>query len=156
MECDGPRIDGLVRSALTAFIEDFTHARWWGKEHDCVNRFVHGFMVPQGLESGRSHWSLWFLGSTYADLGRREEAEAVLLEMMERRKSELIFNTFIASIHALLGRKDEAFRWLDLAFEEREFGLAGWGLHLPSWTFRGLEDDPRFTEILERVREAAQ
>ena len=52
MECDGPRIDGLVRSALTAFIEDFTHARWWGKEHDCVNRFVHGFMVPQGLESG--------------------------------------------------------------------------------------------------------
>jgi tetratricopeptide (TPR) repeat protein len=107
-------------------------------------------------ESGRSQWGLWFLGSTYADLGRREEAEAVLSEMVERRKREVVFNTFIASIHALLGRREEAFRWLDLAFEEREFGLAGWGLHLPSWTFRGLEDDPRFTEILERVREAAQ
>jgi hypothetical protein len=52
MECEGPRIDGLVRDALEAFIEDFTHARWWGKEHDCVNRFVHGFLVAEGLASG--------------------------------------------------------------------------------------------------------
>jgi hypothetical protein len=110
----------------------------------------------QGVEeSGRHQFDLWMLGSTYADLGRREEAEAVLTELTERRKTEFVINGLIASIHALLGRKDEAFRWLDLAFEEREFVLAGWGLHLPSWTFRGLEDDPRFTEILDRVREAS-
>lgn len=40
-------IDNLVRSSLTAFIDDFSVARWWGKEHDCVNRFVHGFLMPQ-------------------------------------------------------------------------------------------------------------
>lgn len=113
-------------------------------------------MIRGVEESGRQQFNLWFLGSTYADLGRVEDAEALLSEMMERRKREFVFNGFIASIHALLGHKDEAFRWLDLAFEEREFVLAGWGLHLPSWTFRGLEDDPRFIEILDRVREAAQ
>jgi len=52
MECDGPRIDRLVQGALKAFTDDFTHAQWWGKEHDCVNRFVHGFLVPRGLASG--------------------------------------------------------------------------------------------------------
>lgn len=40
-------IDDLVRGALTAFIDDFTSSHWWGKEHDCVNRFVHGFLMPQ-------------------------------------------------------------------------------------------------------------
>jgi hypothetical protein len=52
MEREEPRIDRLVRAALQAFTEDFTQARWWGKEHDCVNRFVHGFLIPQGIESG--------------------------------------------------------------------------------------------------------
>jgi hypothetical protein len=52
MVFDGLRSDGLVRGALEAFTEDFTHARWWGKEHDCVNRSVHGCVTPQGLASG--------------------------------------------------------------------------------------------------------
>jgi len=40
-------VDEVVRGSLIAFIEDFTRAEWWGKEHDCVNRFVHGFLMPQ-------------------------------------------------------------------------------------------------------------
>jgi hypothetical protein len=38
-------VDDLVRSSLTAFIEGFTLAKWWGKERDCVNRFVHGVLM---------------------------------------------------------------------------------------------------------------
>src|SRR5262245_16738523 len=41
------RIDSLIRDALIAFTDDFTRSEWWGKEHDCVNRFVHGFLMPQ-------------------------------------------------------------------------------------------------------------
>ena len=44
---DAEQIDALVHSALTEFIEDFTKSEWWGKEHDCVNRFVHGFLMPK-------------------------------------------------------------------------------------------------------------
>ena len=45
-------IDELVRVALTEFIEDFLRAQWWGKEHDCVNRFVHAFLMPKCSPSG--------------------------------------------------------------------------------------------------------
>ena len=48
---DIPQIDLLVRDALAAFTDDFTSSQWWGKEHDCVNRFVHGFLFPQGFKS---------------------------------------------------------------------------------------------------------
>ena len=103
-------------------------------------------------ESGRQQFDLWILGSTCADLGMHDEAEAVLNELMDRRKSEFIMNGFIASIHALLGRDEEAFRWLDRAFNERESIVGGLGYHLPQWTFRGIESDQRFMDLVERVR----
>jgi hypothetical protein len=49
---DIAQIDLFLREALIAFTENFARVQWWGKEHDCVNRFVHGFLFPrcaQGL-----------------------------------------------------------------------------------------------------------
>jgi hypothetical protein len=41
-----PYADTVIRDALVAFAEDLGSCNWRGKEHDCVNRFAHGFLLP--------------------------------------------------------------------------------------------------------------
>jgi hypothetical protein len=40
-------LDNVVRNSLREFTEDFKIAQWWGKEHDFVNRYVHGFLMKK-------------------------------------------------------------------------------------------------------------
>ena len=54
----------------------------------------------------------------------------------------------VAAGHAAFGDGDRAFESLDLAFERREGALVFFP-YLP-W-FRELRDDPRFTDLLDRI-----
>ena len=52
-------------------------------------------------------------------------------------------------IYAGLGDKDQAFRWLNRAYEDRSYLLA---LYLPTDArLDGLHTDPRFGELRKRV-----
>jgi hypothetical protein len=54
----------------------------------------------------------------------------------------------IARIYTVLGNKDEAFVWLEKAYDERSAYL----VNLPvDPTFDSLRPDPRFTDLLRRV-----
>ena len=55
----------------------------------------------------------------------------------------------IAAIYARWGEKDKAFEWADKAYNERDEGL----LHINETTaFDGLRSDPRFVDLVRRVR----
>jgi len=54
----------------------------------------------------------------------------------------------IASVHARLGEKEQAFIWLDKAVDERSSGIPNVKVE-PS--FDSLHSDPRFTKLLERM-----
>jgi hypothetical protein len=41
------QLDRLVRETFTGFSDDLDRCQWWGKEHDFVNRYAHGFLVPR-------------------------------------------------------------------------------------------------------------
>jgi len=41
------QIDSLIRRALKDFVNDLGDCKWFGKEHDYVNRFAHGYLVPR-------------------------------------------------------------------------------------------------------------
>jgi DNA-binding winged helix-turn-helix (wHTH) protein/TolB-like protein/TPR repeat protein len=72
--------------------------------------------------------------------------EIALLE--EDSKSHYVSPIFVAMDYALLDEKDQAFEWLDKAYEER----SGWLLELkldPVWD--NLRADPRFASLLARV-----
>jgi TolB-like protein/Tfp pilus assembly protein PilF len=87
------------------------------------------------------------LGRTYAMAGRQDEARLVLAEL---EADPTPWDTwFIAEIYAVLGEKDEAFRWLKAAYEPHRHPYVPWIRHSPA--FKPLHDDPRFQDLLRRL-----
>ena len=89
----------------------------------------------------------------YAANGYSEEAEDILSELKGRARDEYIDAVWPASIHALLGERDEAFEWLDRGVDERSALANGAVRSLPAWAFEGLHDDARFQDLARRVPE---
>lgn len=98
--------------------------------------------------SGDSPDEIASLGYVYALSGRRREAQAIIEELKERSKQRYISPTIIAFIYGGLGDKDEAFAWLEKAYEGRDFILV---LHKVDPTFDSLRSDPRFADLVRRV-----
>lgn len=88
------------------------------------------------------------LASIYALAGRTAEARAILDEMLARAGKEYVAPYDIAAIYVGLGDRDNAFRWLDRSFEERNVRLVNLRVHP---RFDSLRDDPRFAALLRRL-----
>jgi serine/threonine-protein kinase len=87
------------------------------------------------------------LGRTYAMAGRQDEARQVLAEL---EADSTPWDTWlIAQIYAVLGDKEEAFRWLEAAFEHPRHHYLSWISFPPA--FKSLHDDPRFQDMLSRM-----
>jgi serine/threonine-protein kinase len=90
-------------------------------------------------------------GYALARAGDEVGALAALAELEARRDNPAqgyASPVLIALVHEGLGRKDEAFAWLETAFEERD----GWLLLMNSFPrFESLRDDPRFLDLLRRL-----
>jgi tetratricopeptide (TPR) repeat protein len=88
------------------------------------------------------------LGNTYARAGRVKEARECLRKLKERSRGSDVGAYGTALIHAGLGEKDEAFEWLEKAYEERDKGMAF--LRVDP-TLDPLRSDPRFQDLLRRM-----
>jgi TolB-like protein/Tfp pilus assembly protein PilF len=95
-----------------------------------------------------SPWVLAGLGHIYAVSGRREEAHQVLDELKERAKESYVSPFDLAIICAGLDEREEAFSWLERAYEERNQWLT-WLKVEPRLDC--LSDDERFTDLVQRV-----
>jgi hypothetical protein len=98
--------------------------------------------------TGPSEYFLGVLGHCYAAAGRQADALRVLDQLQEASKQRYISTFWQAAIHSSLGNKDEAFRLLDAAYQEH----APW-MAYPQWPFfDGLQADPRFDNLLRRMK----
>ena len=88
------------------------------------------------------------LGYTYAASGERSQAEIILQQLKERAAREYIDAILIANIYVGLGQKDQAFAWLEKAYQERS-GLMPWVKGEPKWD--PLRGDARFADLLRRI-----
>ena len=88
------------------------------------------------------------LGYAYAAAGDRKEAEGVIGELTELSKGRYVPSYSIAEIYAELGRKDEAFAWLEKAYQERAPGFVDLKVEP---TLDSLRSDPRYIDLLRRV-----
>jgi serine/threonine-protein kinase len=98
--------------------------------------------------SGDSPDEVASLGYAHALSGKRREAQQVIDELKNRAARRYISPTIIAFIYAGLDEKDEAFAWLDKAYDGRDFILVFLKVDP---TFDRLRSDPRFAELARRV-----
>jgi Flp pilus assembly protein TadD len=88
------------------------------------------------------------LGCAYAASGKREEAIHILNELEERSKRRYVPPYDVALVYVALGQKDNAFTWLEKAFEERSDFKAELRV---GPILDPLRSDPRFKDLLRRV-----
>jgi len=88
------------------------------------------------------------LALAYARSGKKADARKILDELKRRSKSKYLSPTVIATIHGALGENDQAFEWLDKAYDERDFLLV---LLKVEPMFDPLRSDRRFAELVRRV-----
>ncbi len=89
-----------------------------------------------------------FLGHAYARAGKQREARQMLTQLQRLSKKQYVSSYFLAIIHLGLGEMDEAFTWLEQAYEERSGFLAFLGVEPMLDDLRG---DARFGNLLRRI-----
>jgi eukaryotic-like serine/threonine-protein kinase len=88
------------------------------------------------------------LACVYARLGMRKEALTILDELKDRTARGWVDPLILAFVYTDLGDKDQAFAWLDKAYEERATWIIWLGVE-PK--FDSLRSDQRFAELLRRI-----
>jgi tetratricopeptide (TPR) repeat protein len=92
--------------------------------------------------------ALAWLGITYVRMGKRDEAQDVLEDLLIRSKetSEISYN--IARVYFALGENDRGFDCLEKAYEKNEADLADLNID-PA--FDTIKTDPRFIALLKKL-----
>lgn len=91
---------------------------------------------------------LALLGHAYAVSGKTAEARKVLGDLHELQNRRYVSPYTVAAIYAALGEKDQAFKWLEKAYEERDV----WLINLKvDPVFSRLGSDKRFSDLLSRA-----
>ena len=117
------------------------------EQKDMYKEAISQFEQGVKLSKSRSPLMLSLLGHAYAASGRKAEAQRVLAEL-DQQKQRYVSPYTVATIYAGLGEKDEAFKWLEKAFEERDI----WLMNLKvDPALKSLRSDQRCTNLLRRI-----
>jgi tetratricopeptide (TPR) repeat protein len=97
------------------------------------------------------------LGRDFANSGYDQAMNALyrktLAFMEQAAKYAYVSSIHFGVLHAQLGENDEAFRWLEKAFEERQPWL---GQLQFDPQFEPLRSDPRFADLVRRIKEVGR
>ena len=91
---------------------------------------------------------LTILGTAFATAGRKHEAESVLSELRDLAKRQYVQPSYIAMLYCGLGDRDQAFDWLEKAFNTRDDRLL---FVMTDPLMDRLESDPRFPNLAHRM-----
>jgi tetratricopeptide (TPR) repeat protein len=128
--------------------------------HNCLARAYWGKrMYPQVIEEWKAYGQL--SGdrndsdfASAAEQGfrtggwKRALTKGIEVRQVQRRKTGCYSASKIAQLYADLGDKDQAFRWLNTAYQERDFFLMDLKT---SFLSDPLRSDPRFAELLRKM-----
>jgi DNA-binding SARP family transcriptional activator/TolB-like protein len=119
---------------------------WVYEQKGMYTDAIAAFLKSRTMEDNTE--ALASLGSAYALSGNTDQARGILNEVCER-SARLYVSPYHRSLLLLsLGRKDQAFEWLERAYDER----AEWMIYLSvDPRFDRLRDDPRFANLLQRI-----
>jgi tetratricopeptide (TPR) repeat protein len=147
---DARRFDEAIEQCRKTIDLDpnFAHGHWclglgyMGKAK--YDEAIREFQKARAL--GEGPLVLSSLAYAYGVAGRRPEALDALREFRQQSPDGFLPPYFMAEIYAGIGEKDQAFAWLDRAYEERDCMEVKLDPFLDS-----LRSDPRFHEFLRRL-----
>ena len=111
------------------------------------HRYDEALQLLQRGDSSNG-WIKTRMALLLARMGNTEEARRLLTTLAAERHTRYVPADGIALGYAALGDRNEAFRWLERAFEERSAGLTN--VFYPK-VWDDLRDDPRFKALQRRV-----
>jgi serine/threonine-protein kinase len=101
-----------------------------------------------GALSAGSNYVEAFLGYIYGVSGEKGKAESILSLFLEQAEKKYVSSHHLALIYTGLGDKDNAFKWLGKACDERDNWMVWLNVHP---VFDSLRSDKRFDKLLKRV-----
>jgi tetratricopeptide (TPR) repeat protein len=105
-------------------------------------------MYEEALAEFRIEKDTEWLGITYVRMGKRDEAQDLLEDLLVRSKKVRISPYTIAVVYFALGEKDQGFEWLEKAYEKHHGGL----LYLKiDPAFDSVRSDERFKALLKKM-----
>jgi TolB-like protein/DNA-binding winged helix-turn-helix (wHTH) protein/Flp pilus assembly protein TadD len=115
-----------------------------GKHIEAIQEFQKALQL-----SGTDDTDLMLdLGFAYATAGDQEEARKILAKLRTYHESGLVPSGSVGILYGALGDLDEAFAWLEKAYEERDPQLT----YLKAGRrFEPLRHDPRFQQFVHRM-----
>lgn len=106
------------------------------------------FQREREVSRGTNTWAEVGIGFTYIQMGKPDEAQKVLDDLLERSKNEYVSPFLSACLHFVLGKNDEGFKLLNKAYEEHDH-----------WLYQvkivrlidGIRSDPRYIALLKKI-----
>jgi len=98
--------------------------------------------------SGRTPRYVAGVGYALAAAGKRAEAHNVIDELARSAKSGNVSPSYIAGIYSTLGERDQAFEWLEKAYQVRDDQLTR---IMIDPVFGSIRSDPRYADLLRRM-----
>ena len=137
--------------SVLAMKNDFLLAHLWlSRAFLEQGKYDAALVATSAAEQKAREWSVLVAarGFTYGKAGMIEDAEAVLQEMEALSKHRFVTAYGVALVHAGLGQSEQAFQWLNRAFDERSHWLV-WLRLDPRW--KSLHGDARFAALISRI-----
>jgi DNA-binding winged helix-turn-helix (wHTH) protein/TolB-like protein/Tfp pilus assembly protein PilF len=128
----------------------FPARRYLGLAYEAKGMYPEAIAEFQtGVKLSGSPLMLALLGHAYAVSGKTAEAKQVLNDLQQLQGQRYVSPYTVAAIHAGLGDREQAFKWLETAVEERDI----WLMNLKvDPVFAKLRTHRQFTDILARIR----
>jgi TolB-like protein/Flp pilus assembly protein TadD len=115
-----------------------------GKQEEAIREFQNALQL-----SGTEDTDLQLdLGFAYAVTGKQDEARKILAKLEKLHQQGVVPSGSVAILYGALGESNEAFAWLEKAYEERDPQLA---YIKAGRRFEPLRKDPRFKKLVHRV-----
>jgi len=124
---------------------------WFGRP------YLEKGMYPEAISeletavklSGEGTLALAMLGHGLASAGRKEDAQRILDQLIERSKSRYVPSYWVAVVYNGYKDKFQVLKWLHRAFEERSSWLV-WCNVEPR--FDWLRDDPEYSSLMKAMK----
>ena len=123
---------------------------WLGRAYQQKKLYAEAIDEFNKTDAALPEWPVTIagIGNAYGEWGKRTEAKQVLTHLGELSSHKYVTPYGVALVYAGLDDKDQAFAWLDKAFEGRNHWLV-WLNRDPRWD--RLRTDPRFADLKSRV-----